>query len=58
MTKSEILDLIATLRDLAIKLSDGGNQALAAELRAFAAETEADLRSGALPFSAGAVSGA
>jgi hypothetical protein len=49
MTKDEIVALIERLRDLAVEANDGGDPALAEQLRSYADDTEADLRSGKLP---------
>jgi hypothetical protein len=49
MTETEILELIKRLRNLAMKAGDGTGLALAGELRSFADQLEADLKSGALP---------
>jgi hypothetical protein len=49
MTRDKIISLMTRLRDLATKVADDGDAALATELRSFAQVLEDDLKTGDEP---------
>jgi hypothetical protein len=50
MTKDEVLELMARLRELAADARDRGEIDLAAKLRSFADELDTDISAGRIPF--------